>query len=69
MTMTMVILFPDGKRQQYPNASDLRLENGLTSFYYQANVGNPSESANRKVTTTLPILVEEEVDAPPAHFR
>jgi len=67
--MTLVILFPYGKRQQYPNASDLRLENGLTSFYYQVNVENSLNSVNRKVTTTLPILVEEEVDAPPANFR
>ena len=59
--MTVVLFLPDGKTQQYPNASALLSKNGLTTFDYQPDAGNKK---TKSVTTTLPILVEEDAGEP-----
>jgi hypothetical protein len=55
--MTILVFLPEGKAQEYPNASGLRVENGLTTFYYEPD-------KKKKVTTTLPILFEEDAGTP-----
>lgn len=59
--MMINVYFPNGKIDHYTNASGLKVENGLTIFYYQPDAGKRQEPKNKKVTTTLPILVEEEI--------
>ena len=61
--MTISVYLPSG-RKDYPNASGLKLENGLTIFYYQPDGGKRQDPKTVMVTTTLPILLEEEVGAP-----
>ncbi len=58
--MTIVVFFSKGTKE-YPNASGLKMENGFTMFDYQPDAGKRREPKTIKVTTTLPILVEEEV--------
>ena len=59
--MQVVVFLPEGAKQVYDNATDLKSEDGLITFYYQPDAGKRQEPKTKKITTTLPILVEEEV--------
>jgi hypothetical protein len=54
----LVIYLPDGKTQAYHDVSGLSVENGLTTFYYKGF------GKKRKITTTLPVLLDEEAGQP-----
>jgi hypothetical protein len=62
--MTVLIYLPKGEIQAYSNASSLEMKNGLTTFFYQPDAGRRQEPQTMKITTTLPIFVEEEVGQP-----
>jgi len=61
LIMAILNLFmPDGKITPYSKVTDLRVVNGLTIFYSQPDATLGSYSS-KKITTTLPILMEEEI--------
>jgi hypothetical protein len=62
--MTILVFLPEGRTREYPDASGWQLQNGVTTFFYQPDAGKRQDPKTKKVTTTLPVLVEEEVGAP-----
>ena len=61
--MTVQIFLPGGSSQSYPNASGVQILNGFTIFYYKS-AEETGTAQDKKVTTTLPILVIESVGTP-----
>jgi len=56
----VLVVFPDGKREEFQNVSDVKVENGCATFT-QPNPDERSRYRLRQTTTTLPILYSEDI--------
>lgn len=56
--MADVILYRPDKPEQYKNAHDLIIEDGVLTFYWEPHSGM---TKGVKIQTTVPFLVQEQV--------
>jgi hypothetical protein len=58
--MAKITIFKSSKPQaeEYENAHDVSIENGVLTFYYEPDT---SSLGGKKITTSVPFFIEEEI--------
>lgn len=56
--MSDVVLFKPLKAEEYKNVTDVHIEDGVLTFYYQPQTG---VTKGIKIQTTVPFTVEDEI--------